>query len=160
MYHAPVPMDIDPQDQETAELADQGVGADPSSQRLREAHLYNGQAQTRALFAPFFAVTAISAALLAAWAMFGNVPVYMIGGWVALVCVGYGAVYRVAVREGAAASSRSAEGRSVVHSVGEAVGLALLWSSLPIYAFATLSHGVQVVVGAAMGAMILGAIGL
>ncbi|HEY0043385.1 MAG TPA: EAL domain-containing protein [Allosphingosinicella sp.] len=160
MYHAPVPMDIDPQDQETAELADQGVGADASSQRLREAHLYNGQAQTRALFAPFFAVTGISAGLLAAWAMFGNVPVYLIGAWLVAIGVGYGAVYRIAMREGASASSRSAEGRSIVHSITEAVGLALLWSSLPIYAFATLSQGVQVVVGAAMGAMILGAIGL
>ena len=53
MYHAPVPLDLDQQEIEPAELADESVGADASSQRLRDAHLHNGQAQTRLLFAPF-----------------------------------------------------------------------------------------------------------
>ena len=61
MYHAPVPLDVDPQELEPAELVDESVGADASSQRLRDAHLHNGQAQTRLLFAPFFAITAFAA---------------------------------------------------------------------------------------------------
>ena len=72
MYHAPVPLDVDPQELEPAELADESVGADASSQRLRDAHLHNGQAQTRLLFAPFFALTGAGAALLVAWAMLGT----------------------------------------------------------------------------------------
>ena len=48
MYHAPVPLEVDPQELEPAELADESVGADASSEKLRDAHLHNGQAQTRA----------------------------------------------------------------------------------------------------------------
>src|SRR5919112_1271789 len=86
MYHAPVPMDIDQQECEPAELADESVGA--------------------------------------------------------------------------AAESRSAEGRPLFRALGEAIGLAAIWSSFPTYAFATQPHEVQVVIGGAMGAMIMAAIGL
>jgi diguanylate cyclase (GGDEF)-like protein/PAS domain S-box-containing protein len=160
MYHAPVNLDLDEQDTEPAELADATVGADASSSRLREAHLHNSQAQTRALFAPFFSITAAGGALLVAWAMFGGVRLELIGGWLALVAGGYWYYWRRAVSEGTAANSRSAEARSVVHSIGEAVGLAGVWVALPTYAFATLPHEVQVVIGGAMAAMIIAAIGL
>ena len=83
MYHAPVNLDLEEQDIEPAELADESVGADPSSHRLREAHLHKGQALTRALFAPFFSITAVGGALLVAWAMFGGVRLELVGGWVA-----------------------------------------------------------------------------
>ena len=61
MYHAPVNLDLEEQEPEPADVADDGVGSDASSNRLREAHLHNGQAQTRALFAPFFSATAFGA---------------------------------------------------------------------------------------------------
>jgi diguanylate cyclase (GGDEF)-like protein/PAS domain S-box-containing protein len=160
MYHAPVNLDLEEQENEPAELADENVGADPSSHRLREAHLHNGQAQTRALFAPFFSITAVGGALLVAWAMFGGVRVELIGGWVAIVGFAYWTYWRRAIQEGVAAVSRSAEGRSFYHSVGEAVALALVWTALPTYAFATLPHEVQVVIGGAMAAMIVAAVGL
>jgi diguanylate cyclase (GGDEF)-like protein/PAS domain S-box-containing protein len=160
MYHAPVNLDFEQQEIEPAELADESVGADASSQRLRDAHLHNGQAQTRALFAPFFAATAVGGALLVAWAMFGGVRVELIGGWLAVVAAAYWAYWRRAVSEGAGASSRSAQGRSLVHSIGEAVVLAAIWVALPTYAFATLPHEVQVVIGGAMAAMIIAALGL
>jgi diguanylate cyclase (GGDEF)-like protein/PAS domain S-box-containing protein len=160
MYHAPVNLDLEEQDAEPAEIVEHGVGSDASSQRLREAHLHNGQAQTRALFAPFFAATAAGGALLVAWAMFGGVHIAMIGGWLAVVAVAFFNYWRGAVREGEAANSRSALGRSVVRSIGEAVGLAAIWSALPVYAFATLSHEAQVVIGGAMAAMIIAAVGL
>ena len=73
MYHAPVNVDLDHPEAEPTELPDDGVVSDVSSSRLREAHLHNGQAQTRALFAPFFSITAAGGALLVAWAMFGGV---------------------------------------------------------------------------------------
>ena len=160
MYHAPVNLDLEEQDAEPAEIAEHGVGMDASSQRLREAHLHNGQAQTRALFAPFFAATAAGGALLVAWAMYGGVQIALIGGWLTAVAATFWAYWRAAVREGEAANSRSAEGRSLPRSVGEAVGLAAIWSSLPVYAFATLPHEVQVVIGGAMAAMIVAAVGL
>src|SRR5687768_57015 len=117
MYHAPVNLDLDQPDTEPAELADDGVGTDASSQRLREAHLHNGQAQTRALFAPFFSATAIGGALLVAWAMFGGVSIPVIGGWLVVVGMIYGAYWRRVVRDGAAASSRSAEGQSPIRAI-------------------------------------------
>ena len=160
MYHAPVPLDLDQQEIEPAELADESVGNDASSQRLRDAHLHNGQAQTRLLFAPFFALTGVGGALLVAWAMLGTARLELIGAWLAVVAFANWAYYRAAVGEAAAAESRSAEGRPLVRAVGEAVGLAALWSALPTYAFATQPQEAQVVIGAAMGAMIMAAIGL
>src|SRR4051812_12749854 len=160
MYHAPVPLDLDQQEIEPVELADEGVGADASSQRLRDAHLHNGQAQTRLLFAPFFAVTGVGAALLVGWALIGSARIELIAGWLAVVGFANWTYFRSAVTEGAAAESRSAEGRPLFRAVGEAMGLAAIWSAFPTYAFATQPHEVQVVIGAAMGAMIMAAIGL
>ncbi|MBV8685070.1 MAG: EAL domain-containing protein [Alphaproteobacteria bacterium] len=160
MYHAPVPLDLDPQEAEPAEVADESVGADASSQRLRDAHLHNGQAQARALFAPFFAGTAMGAALLVAWALFAHTRVELIASWLLLVAGANFLNLRVAMQEGSAADSRSAEGRSRTRAVGEAVGLAAIWSSLPTWAFAAQPHEAQVVVVAAMAAMIIAAIAL
>jgi diguanylate cyclase (GGDEF)-like protein/PAS domain S-box-containing protein len=153
-------MDLDPQDVEAAEVADESVGSDASSQRLREAHLYNGQAQTRLLFAPYFALTGVGAALLVAWAMHQTARIELIAGWLAVVAFANWAYWRTAVRDGSAADSRSAEGKPLARAIGEAVGLAALWSALPTYAFATQPHAVQVVIGAAMGAMIMAALAL
>ncbi|MFN3388380.1 MAG: putative bifunctional diguanylate cyclase/phosphodiesterase [Allosphingosinicella sp.] len=153
-------MDLDSQEAEPAELADEGVGADAGSHRLREAYLHNGQAQTRALFAPFFAVTGFGATLLVAATLFGALNPAVTGGWAVLVAGAYWQSYRRAVREGADADSRSAQRSSLLVSIGEPVGLAALWASLPAYAFATQAPEVQVVIGAAMGAMIMAAIAL
>jgi diguanylate cyclase (GGDEF)-like protein/PAS domain S-box-containing protein len=160
MYHAPVNLDLEEQEPEPADVADDGVGTDASASRLREAHLHNGQAQTRALFAPFFAATAVASALLVAWAMFGGVHIALIGGWLAVVGGAFFNYWRSAVAEGQAANSRSAKGRAFARSVGEAVGLAAVWSALPVYAFATVPPEVQVVIGGAMAAMIVAAVGL
>ena len=59
------------------------VALDLGNERLRDAHLHNGQVEARALFAPFFAVTAVAAALLTAWAMYGSVDEKLVIGWTA-----------------------------------------------------------------------------
>jgi diguanylate cyclase (GGDEF)-like protein/PAS domain S-box-containing protein len=160
MYHAPVTLELEPHETEQAEPADEHVGADASSHRLREAHLHNGQAQTRALFAPFFAATAVGAALLVGYTLYGNVGIGLIAPWIGLVAFANWTYWRRATADGTAAVSRSAEGRSTLQSVGEAIALAGIWSSLPTYAFATQAHLVQVVIGGSMAAMIIAAIGL
>jgi diguanylate cyclase (GGDEF)-like protein/PAS domain S-box-containing protein len=160
MYHAPVHLDLDQPDPEPAEVADDSVGADASSQRLREAHLHNGQAQARALFAPFFAATAVATALLVAWALYACTRIELVGGWLALVTTANFLHGRRIVHEGSAADSRSAEGRSPARAIVEAVGLGVLWSSLPTWAFASQPHEAQVVVVAAMAAMIIAAVAL
>jgi hypothetical protein len=55
------------------EEAEDAVGGTPANRRLRDAHLYSGQAHTRALFAPFFAIAAVASSLLVGWAMFDHV---------------------------------------------------------------------------------------
>ncbi len=61
MFHSPVSIDVERQDPdlptETAELQ----SFDAGNERLREAHLHNGQVKARALFAPYFAITALAA---------------------------------------------------------------------------------------------------
>ena len=159
MYHAPVNLDLDQQD-EQAELAESGVSADIGSDRLREAHLQNGQAHARALFAPFFAVTCVGAALLVAWALFGHQPPAFIAGWATLVVGSHWINLRNALQAGSSAGSRTARLRSPLRPVAEAIALSAIWTSLPTWAFARLPHESQVVVVAAMAAMIIAAVAL
>jgi len=106
MYHAPVPFDADQQELDTADAAPEPVGYETGSERLREAHLQNGQIEARALFAPYFAITGVGAAFVTAWAMFGSVPLEMIVGWAASVSFLNWVVYRRAL-QAAATGSRS-----------------------------------------------------
>src|SRR5947209_8934037 len=122
MYHAPVPLDSDQQDADTSELVDAGVDADVGSRQLREAHLQNGQAEARALFAPFFAITSIGSALLIAWSLFHHQSPLLIGGWLAAVFGAQLLNYRITVQEGSAAGSRSARRGTVLKPIAEAVG--------------------------------------
>ena len=73
MYHSPVPMESDAPESDLRPEVAESVALDLGSERLRDAHLHNGQVEARALFAPFFAVTAVAAALITAWAMYGSV---------------------------------------------------------------------------------------
>src|SRR3954470_17248458 len=84
MFHAPVATDDSQEPDAPLSLAEP-VDFDAGNERLRAAHLHNGQVEARALFAPFFAVTAVAAALLVAWAMYGSVDNKIVVGWVALV---------------------------------------------------------------------------
>ncbi len=160
MYHAPVPMDADPQDIGLREEAAESLGFDLGNERLREAHLHNGQVEARALFAPFFAITAVAASLITAWAMFGSVPLNMVVGWAAVVAFANWVSCRRAMEAAAWGSSRTARPAARWFAVVEAVGLAALWSALPTYAFATQPAHVQIVIGGAMAAMITTAIAL
>src|SRR4028118_124051 len=85
MYHAPVPLDADPQSDNPAEEGVEALAFDGATERLREAHLHNRQVEARGLFAPFFGVTAVAASLITAWAMYGSVRLELVVGWVALV---------------------------------------------------------------------------
>ncbi|MFL6858573.1 MAG: diguanylate cyclase domain-containing protein, partial [Allosphingosinicella sp.] len=160
MYHAPVPLDIDPSEAEPAEVADNGagVGVDAGSRKLTEAHLHHGQVQARALFAPFLTATSLGSALLVAWALFADTNPVLIAGWLAAVGGANFINFRFAMQERDAAGSRSAERRSPVRAIGEAVVLSGVWASLPTLAFSSQGHGVQVVMVAAMAAMIIAAI--
>ena len=112
-------------------MLDDGVGADSGNHRLREAHLHNGQAQARALFAPWFAITSVGAALLVGWALYGSERLELIVGWISLVAFANWTTCRNALESGSSAGSRSARGRPKLRAIAEAVGLAGLWATLP-----------------------------
>src|SRR3954462_13070639 len=150
MYHTPVPLSLEQQDSEQAELAEQAVGADGGSKRLREAHLHNGQAQTRALFAPYFAGTAVGAALLVAWALFAQTGPVLIGVWLAAVGVVNAVYFRRVMQERSNSGSRSAQRGPALIPVAEAIGLGGIWASLPTWTFSHQPYEAQVVIVLAM----------
>jgi diguanylate cyclase (GGDEF)-like protein len=154
MYHSPVPMESDAPDGDLREEAAEAVTLDLGSERLRDAHLHNGQVEARALFAPFLAVTAVAATLITAWAMYGSVELNLVIGWAAFVTFANFVSCRRALEAAAWGTSRTAKPRARWFAVAEAVGLAGLWTALPTYAFATQPPDVQVVIGGAMAAMI------
>lgn len=70
MYNAPVSADVVSSESAPPEMPDAELPYDEGNERLRRAHLHNAQTKTTALFAPYFAVAGVGAALLVAWAMF------------------------------------------------------------------------------------------
>ncbi|HYJ29933.1 MAG TPA: hypothetical protein VEW25_06285, partial [Allosphingosinicella sp.] len=160
MYHAPVSLDVDEQELEGVDVAPEPNGAETGSERLHEAHLLHGQIEARALFAPYFAITGVSAALLTAWGIFGSVRLELIVGWVAIVAFGNWAVCRRALEAASWGGKGSPKPRHNWMCIAEALGLAIVWASLPTYAFATQAPEVQIVIGGAMAAMVTSAIAL
>ena len=158
MYHSPVP--VDAQEAIEAPAGSESLGVDTASEKLRDAHLRNGQVEARALFAPFLAITSICAALVTGWAMLSSVRMELVVGWVAAVLFTNWFSCRHALERAAWGHSRSARMGTKFWAVAEAVGLAALWTALPTYAFATQPAGVQVVIGGAMAAMIGAAVAL
>src|SRR5690349_11496998 len=154
MFHAPLPVDPDNQDDALPDEAVESITLDLGNDRLRDAHLYNGQVQARALFAPFFAITAVAAALIIGWAMYGSIDLKLTVGWTAAVAFANWVSCRRALETAAWGSRRTAGPRRPWLAIGEAIGLATIWASLPTYAFATQPPHVQVVIGGAMVAMI------
>ncbi len=108
MFHAPVSVDADAPEVEPAEEGSDSFAVDLGNERLREAHLHNGQVEARALFAPFFAITAVAAALITAWAMYGSVEPELVIGWAALVAFANWVSCRRAMDAAAWGSSRTA----------------------------------------------------
>jgi diguanylate cyclase (GGDEF)-like protein len=159
MYHAPVPLDADPNAGDPADAIEPTL-IETGSEKLRDAHLHNGQIEARANFAPYFAISAVAAAGMCAWAMFGSVRLEAIVGWMALVLFVNWVACRRVMTLAAVGSSRTAKPHSRAVAIGEAMGLALIWASLPTYAFATQPPDVQFVIGGAIGGMIVASLSL
>src|SRR5919106_6649751 len=121
MHHAPVSTDADQEREEPAEQGVESLAFDQASERLRAAHLYNRQVEARALFAPFFSVTAAVAALLTAWAMIHSVRIELVVGWVALVVAANFFSCRRAMATAAMGTSRTARSGARTVAIGEAV---------------------------------------
>ena len=156
MHHAPIQSDIEP---ETAieELTEGGESPDGAHRKLREAHLHTGQTRTRAVFASFFAITNVVAAILVAWAMYGDISTLLILGWLALVGGANWLSWKSALR--AHGSDRPTLARKWIAPL-ESAALAALWASLPTFAFEGQPPEAKVVIGGAMGVMMITAIAL
>ena len=85
MSHPPVSADAAPAGDAENEMPEAELPCDDGNDRLREAHLKNGQAETTALFAPYFALAGLSAALLVAWSMAEHGRIAHIVLWLAAV---------------------------------------------------------------------------
>ena len=133
MLHSPIPVDRELSGESAQPLEEEleSLGFDSASERLREAHLHNGQVRARALFAPFLGVTSVAAALIAAWSMYQSIRHDLVIGWVALVAFANWVSARRAMADAAWGSSRNAKQRASGLTIAEAVGLAGLWASLP-----------------------------
>ena len=160
MHNAPVSAESAVTESPLADAPEAELPYDDGNERLRQAHLHNGQAETTALFAPYFALAGIGAALLVAWAMFDHGKLLRIIPWLGAVAFAHWWTYRKAAEAASAAGSRSATTRPEWRAVLEAVALAGIWASLPVYAFAMHPPGVQVVIAGAMGALIVAGIAL
>src|SRR3546814_5838679 len=68
-----------------AEMPEAELPCDDSNERLRRAHLHNGQAEATALFASYFALAGVGAALLVAWAMLDHGDLTRIIPWLGAV---------------------------------------------------------------------------
>ncbi|WP_166042490.1 GGDEF and EAL domain-containing protein [Sphingosinicella sp. YJ22] len=159
MYHAPVDPESDAPETLPAEAGEPAF-TDTGSERLRDAHLHNGQIEARALFAPYFAVSAAATAGMCGWAMLGAIPIHFIIGWLAVVLFVNWVACRHVMSTAAIGSSRTARPRHALFPIGEAMLLALVWASLPTYGFATLPPDAQFVIGGAMAGMIVASLSL
>ena len=159
MIHAPV----SPEDLDQVQVADAGVDSlafDAATERLRDAHLHNGQVEARGLFAGFLAIAASAAAAITAWAMAGTLRHDVVIGW-AVVVVGANLLsYRRAMTAASWGGGRNVRMGAGWVAVVEAAALAALWCALPAYAFATQPPLIQVVIGGAMATMIVAAVAL
>ncbi len=160
MFHSPIPQDSQAVSAPSPALEEElhALTFDAAGERLRQAHLHNGQVRARALFAPFLGVTALVGALIAAWAMYPAVHHEWVVGWVALVAFANWVSARRAMIAASWGSSRNARLPAAWGAVAEAVGLAALWAALPSYAFATQDAAIQLVMGGVMAGMTAGAI--
>ena len=131
MYHAPVPIDSDAPESDLAQEAVESAALDLGNERLRDAHLHNGQVEARALFAPFFAITAVAAV---PGHRLGDVRLGEARAGGRLDRLGrlrqLGVLPRARSKPRRWGSSRTARPRTRWFAIAEAVGLAGLWSAL------------------------------
>ena len=159
MYHAPVPIDAHADSGEPGDTIEPTL-LETGSEKLRDAHLHHGQVEARALFAPYFAVSAVATASLCAWALLGSIRIELVIGWLALVAFVNWIDCRRIMSAAAIGLTRTGQPKSTPVAVAEAMGLALVWASLPTYAFATQPPDIQFVIGGAMAGMILASLSL
>src|SRR5687767_14191073 len=158
MYQAPVSLNVDAETEVPMDDASEAITFGAASEKLREAQLHHRQVEARALFAPFLAITAILAALVSGWGMYGSERLDIIGGWILVVVLTQLFSCRRALWDAARGSSRTARLGTKTIAVAEAVILAATWAALPTWTYAAQTPDGQIVIAGAMAAMITASI--
>ena len=128
---------------------------DDSSSPLRDRQLI-----ARGDLAPFFAAANVAAALLTAFAMWGEVDTMWLAGWAGLVgALNFGAM-QLARTQAITHVGRSGRKVPQLVLIGDVLLRAGLFLSLPLYAFPDLSAGSQVIVASLLSALGIAALGL
>ena len=129
--------------------------SDNESSPLKDVQLIS-----RAQLAPFFALANIVAAAMVVAALWGSAPVSYLMPWAGLVAiVNLGAMQLARIQS---ITNVGRSGRKVPEwqMVGEVVGRALLWLSLPLYLFPSLDPGAQVIAASIAAGLGVAALGL
>ncbi|MEO5972942.1 MAG: EAL domain-containing protein [Sphingomicrobium sp.] len=129
--------------------------ADAEGSPLRDIQLIS-----RAHLAPFFAAAnAVAAAIIIA-ALWGDVSVSLLVPWAGVIgLVNFGAM-KLARNQAITHVGRSGHKIHDVVLIGEVVARAALWLSLPLYVFASLDPGAQVIAATIMAGLGIAALGL
>ena len=130
-------------------------GSSEGSSPLRDAQLI-----ARGEFAPFFAAANSAAALLMAMILFGHVATSYLVGWaVTVVGVNLGAMQMARTQ---AVTHVGRSGRKVPRAlmIGDIIARAMVWLSLPVLSFPSLSPESQVVAATLIAGLGIGALGL
>jgi diguanylate cyclase (GGDEF)-like protein/PAS domain S-box-containing protein len=129
-------------------------GADDASP-LRDVQLIS-----RAQLAPFFAAANIVASAMLSAALWGKAPGLWIGGWLAAVAVLNLVAMQVARTQAVTHVGRSGRKVPQWQMVGEVLARAVVWLSLPIYAFTAVDADTQVIAASIIAGLGVGALGL
>ncbi|HXH00180.1 MAG TPA: EAL domain-containing protein [Sphingomicrobium sp.] len=140
---------------ESLGLSQSSAGGDDMSSPLRDTQLL-----ARAQLAPFFASANAVAALLVATTLFNHISLAWLAGWAGAVwIVNLGAMHLARTQ---AITHVGRSGRKVPHwqMIGEVIGRALLFLSLPVATFASLTPDLQLIVASLLAGLGIAALGL
>jgi len=129
--------------------------AESENSPLRDAQLL-----ARADLAPFFAAANIVAAVMIVTGLSTEVPIVWLGGWAAAVALVNLLAMQMARMQAITHVGRSGRRLPDWILVGDIVLRALLWLSLPVYLFPTLSPGSQLIAASVTAGVGIASLGL
>ena len=131
------------------------AGSEPENSPLRDAQLL-----ARGQLAPFFAAANMVAAAMVIASLWTQAPLLWLGGWAgAVALVNFGAM-QMARTQSITHVGRSGRRLSDWMMTGDIVIRAILWLSLPLYLFPSLSPASQVILASITAGLGIAALGL
>lgn len=133
-----------------------GIARDSgSSSPLKDVQLIS-----RGQLAPFFALSNIAAALLFAVALWGSVEPSLLLGWAGAVAIANFLGMRWSQSQAVTCVGRAGQMVPLWMMIGDVAARALIWLSLPVYLFPTLSASGQIIAGTLIAGVGVAGLGL